>query len=308
MKTTYAQNNTRSLFVIVASLALALVLFAALLGLSDKPDVTTIGLSSGSDELGIAAPNSADAGGADADSADGGVDSAEQDAIAQTTGQQGAATTATLQPIVENGSANAAPTSEPQPTPAPQATTTIAPAPVPTVAPTATPVPEIAAAVEPLPTSLPAAEASVEVASDAATTDSSGAAGATPATTITNPSGTVVGNFFTRADEDEGATVARNEVTLTFDESGGGSFRGVLDISYANGSQVQIDMGGAFVYAPTPPQVMGTVNGTYRRDAVDDLEDVTTERGDLSITSFVSGTGALCTPTCFGFTFPPPGS
>lgn len=294
MKTTYAQNNTRSLLLIIGSIVLALVLVVALLGLSEKPDVTQVAITP-SGAPGSAGPDAA---------------ISDQSGTAADDGSAALGSTATLQPIPLDDEADAAPTVTPQPTAA--AASSVASAapgavPVPTIVPTPTPteIPEIAAAVEPLPTSLPADQAVSEATSNdeepvtAAVT--AGASGAPP-------SGTVTGNFFTRPDEDEGATVDRNEVELSFDESGGGSFRGVLDITYVDGSQVQIDMSGAFVYSPAPPQVMSTVSGTYRRDAVDDLNDVTTERGDLSITSFVSGSGALCTPTCIGFTFPPPGS
>lgn len=308
MKTTYAQNNTRSLLLIVGSLGLALVLVAALLGLSEKPDVTIVAMSPASASGNAATAQLGDRQ-ADENTAD------QTDASAQ----PGTTSTTTLQAIPADDTAAVAPTTAPQPTSAATGTTAAnttaantaaaqALIPVPTLAPTTVPteVPEIAAAVEPLPTSQPSAQASGDVT--AVPTDPAAESATTAAAQAVAPTGTLIGNFFTRADEDEGATVTRNEVELTFDQTGGGKFRGVLDITYSDGSQVQIDMNGAFVYAPTPPQVMSTVNGTYRRDAVDDLEDVTTDRGDLSITSFVSGSGALCTPTCFGFTFPPPGS
>lgn len=300
MKTTYAQNNTRSLLFIIGSIVLALVLIAALMGLSEKPDITAVAIST-SGASGSAGP----------------AVSFDDQAAAQSNDEQAAPaanTTATLQPIPLDDEADPGLATSPQPTAVTTGTTSTttanaapAPVPIPTIAPTPTPteVPEIAAAVEPLPTSLPATQASATDGTDTAAVTS---AAATTATVNSAPSGTLTGNFFTRPDEEEGATVARNEVELTFDEAGGGgSFRGVLDITYADGSQVQIDMTGPFIYSPASPQVMASVDGTYRRDAVDDLDDVSTERGDLSITSFVSGTGALCTPTCFGFTFPPPG-
>jgi len=291
MKTTYAQNNTRSLFVIVASTVLALVLFAALLGLSDKPEVQTVVFSSGDEVVAVPASSAA---------------SVQEDDVAEgDPSVLDAASTTTLQPIPDDADAAVTQPAAAQPTAVPATAVPVAP----TVEPTPTEVPEIAPAVEPLPTSLPASQAADDSTGDTAeVAPAAAAAAAATVATAVDPTGTLAGNFFTRADEDEGATVSRNEVMLTFDDSGGGTFRGVLDITYANGSQVQIDMQGDFVYAAAPPQVMSTVNGTYRRDALDDLEDVTTDSGDLSITSFISGSGALCTPTCFGFTFPPPGT
>ena len=156
-----------------------------------------------------------------------------------------------------------------------------------------TPTPEVAAAVEPTPVPESADDG------DAASTQSS-AAPSLPST-----SGTVQGSFFTKSDENEGAVVAQNLITVSFAEDGSGAFQGVLDITYADGTHILLNMSGPLTWAPTNPQVEATLAGAFRLDAPIDADDVTTDDAELSISSLEAGSGSLCTTKCFGFTFPP---
>ena len=52
-------------------------------------------------------------------------------------------------------------------------------------------------------------------------------------------------------------------------------------------------------------QVTADLMGNYSLDSPIDADDVTANDAELTISSLGSGSGSLCTETCFGFTFPP---
>jgi hypothetical protein len=265
MNSAYVPDNTKSLMVIVLSLALALGLIAALLGLSEKPDISVLAVSTTAAEASAPVAEQATIG-FDDTGAEGGI---ELDELGQ--------------PITDGASAAASVAADEQ-----------ALSPVATPVPTPEPTPEVAAAV--VPTPVPSAEPT-PTAGPAVAAALSGPSGA--------GSGTVEGAFFTRPDEDDGATVVENRVEVAFNEDGSGSFRGVLDITYKNRTRVYIDMAGPLEWTTGNPQVVANVTGTYGFDSPIDADDVGSTTGELSITSLKSGSGSLCTPKCFGFTFPP---
>ncbi len=164
-------------------------------------------------------------------------------------------------------------------------------------APTAIPIPD--------PTATPEIVAAVEPTPAPATDDDEDLAALDVPARIT--AGTVSGSFFTRVFEDEGATVARNEVTLTFNEDGTGSFTGSLDMAMVDETRVTMSMSGPFDWsASASPQVVADLAGSYESDSLIDTDDVSTIDAELTITSLGSGSGALCATdsTCFGFRFP----
>lgn len=293
MKPSYAPDNTRSSIVVILLLAAGVSIVAVLMGLSDKPDVTSIGVSVTeaevasltdgdliSDNFGVPDSTSAD----DIAGTDG---SAEFDATSQL-GDDGNA--------IQDDSANF---SVPAPVPATDSAdgtgeaatdeSAAAGAAIAVATATPAPTPEVAAAVEP--TLIP--DTSVADELDAL---------AVPAR-IT--AGTVGGQFFTRPDEDEGATVTRNELTLTLNEDGTGSFAGVLDMTLADTTHITLAMSGQIRWSGDSPQVLADLTGTYNRDSPIDSDDTSSTDAELTITSLGSGSGSLCTPACVGFTFPP---
>lgn len=164
-------------------------------------------------------------------------------------------------------------------------------------APTAIPIPD--------PTATPEIVAAVEPTPVPATGDDEDLSALDVPARIT--AGTVNGSFFTRVFEDEGATVARNEVSLTFNEDGTGSFTGALDMSTVDETRVTMSMSGPFEWsASDSPQVVAELAGSYESDSLVDTDDVSTIDAELTITSLGSGSGALCATdsTCFGFRFP----
>ena len=163
---------------------------------------------------------------------------------------------------------------------------------VPTLEPTATP--EVAAAVEP--TAVPDAEETT----DSATGE------VIPAASLPTSSGSVQGSFFTASDENDGAIVSQNAITISFDEEAQGDFTGVLEISYPDGTNILLNMSGPVIWTTANPAVEADVAGTFTLDAPVDADDLTTDDAQLSITSLINGSGSLCTTRCFGFTFPPP--
>jgi len=278
----YTPDNTRSSVIVIALFAAAVTLIAVLIGLSDKPEVTSIGIvaeriesSPGDTDVPDMASDTA------SDSAAPTFD-AEADELSGDAGDPAGAADASSAGANPQGDEAAAVDGTVDSTEA-----------TPTPIPTATPEPtaEIAAAVEP--TEVPA-QASTGAASEAS------AAAAAPISP-----GTVFGTFFTRADEDEGATVQRNEVSLTINEDGTGSFTGSLDLTMPDATQITFAMSGPLRWTTESPNVAATLAGSYSYDSPIDLDDITANDAELVISSLGSGAGSLCFPTCFGFRFPP---
>lgn len=275
MKTTYAPDNTRRSVTVLLALAAVVVAIASLVGLSDKPDVSTILITPGGN---AAAPPVA----ATFDSADT-ADEATSGTVESDT-SPAADTDITGDASTADASAGAA-------TEASDEERTIIL--VPTVEPT--PTPGVAAAVEPTP--VPAAP---ESTNDASTTLSSAGTGLALPTTA----GTIQGSFFLNSDENDGAIVAQNLITISFAEDSSGAFQGVLEITYVDNTRILLNMSGPLTLAPSAPQVQTTLTGAFTLDAPIDADDVTASDAELTISSLSSGSGSLCTSKCFGFTFP----
>ena len=309
MKPSYAPDNTRSSIAVILLLAAGVTIVALLLGLSEKPQVESIGVAISPE---VAAALLADAPAVDTDQAttdDDALDAAfsvpapepatdsASTGTAETTGTGGTGGTETAG--AESAGATGAVATDPatgevlldeagQPIPA-EETAGGAPAvtAIPIPDPTATP--EIVAAVEPTP--------------EPATDDGLDALEAPARITA----GTVNGSFFTRVFEDEGSTVARNEVSLTFNEDGTGAFSGTLDMTQPDDTRVTLSMSGPFEWSSLDsPQVVATLAGSYESDSLVETDDVSSPDAELTITSLGSGSGALCATdsTCFGFRFP----
>ncbi len=279
MKTAYRPDNTRSSIMILLVIAAVVTGVAVLVGLSEKPDVSTI-IISPVGEVAAQATSSSTApnfgfGAADDAAAESGVlldelgqpfgDTASDGSADETQDADSTATTRTA----PEGEIIVVPTSEPTPTPA------------------------VAAAVQP--TLVP------EQSNDAGAASSTLRASPSLPTT----SGTVQGAFFTKGDENDGAIVSQNLITLSFAEDGSGAFQGVLDITYEDETHILLNMSGPLTWLPTNPQVEATLSGAFTLDALIDADDVTADDAELSISSLEAGSGSLCTTKCFGFTFPP---
>lgn len=288
MSTPYVQDNTRSLAIVIATMVGACVLIALLLGLSDKPVVESVVVSSAPQGSGAAPSQIAADGDGSVDPDASIIDEVEEtpEAAESDSVDFDDLTTDEVVPFDETEASES------------QAGIIAEP----TAVPTATPEPEIAPAVETVAAEDDAADEPVADDTNAALATETAATGPAPGT---SPSGTAVGNFFTRPDEENGATVRENMIEVSFDGQGGGTFTGVLDMTYADGATVAINMIGAFEWTSGSPQVSTDIAGSYSFDSTDDAKDVTIDRAELSITSLESGSGALCTPTCYGFTFPP---
>jgi hypothetical protein len=276
MKTAYTSDNTRSSIAILLSLAVVVTAIAALIGLSDKPDVSIIVISPAGEAPIIAVNNFGFVSSDDATGA-----AASDAVVLDELGQpfDDSSTDSESDSRTSNGATEART--------APEGEIIV----VPTLEPT--PTPEIAAAVEPTPVP-----------------DDSSDTGEPAASTALSPSlpttsGTVQGTFFTKGDENDGAVVAQNLITVSFAEDGSGAFQGVLDITYANDTHILLNMSGPLTWAASNPQVEATLEGAFTLDAVIDTDDVTTNDAKLSISSLEAGSGSLCTTKCFGFTFPP---
>ena len=113
------------------------------------------------------------------------------------------------------------------------------------------------------------------------------------------------GEFFVLNDENAGAVVSQNLISVSYAEDGSGAFQGVLDITYPDGTHILLNMSGPITWVPTNPQVEATLVGAYTFDAPIDADDVTADDAQLSISTLANGSGSLCTSKCFGFTFPP---
>lgn len=287
--TGYTPDNTRSSVIVILFIAAAVALIAVLIGLSDKPEVEAIGVvaervpantDDAADSDDAAAGASQAAPGFDA--GDGGADQANDAAGSGTALGGGTALGDTALGDAGDGTGNSASESG-----AIDAT----PIPIPTSTPE--PTAEIAAAVEP--TALPD-----QLSDEAGSTSAAAGATFTP--------GTITGAFFTRPDEDEGAQVQGNELSLTLNEDGTGAFTGTLDMTMADATQITLAVSGPIRWTtaqPPEPQVAATVMGTYSFDSQIDLDDVTATDAELTISSLGSGSGSLCFPRCFGFTFTP---
>ena len=289
MKPSYAPDNTRSSVAVILLLAAGVTIVALLLGLSEKPDIDSIGIAISPEEasalLADAPEIAAEAPAEDAEldaafsvpAPDPTVDPAA--AAATTGGTAGTAAESAQVELDETG----------QPIPADEASRTV-PAVTAIPIPEPTPTPEIVAAVEPTPVpesgdeELDALEAPARITA-----------------------GTVSGSFFTGVFEDEGAMVANNEVSLTLNEDGTGSFTGALDMTLADETRVTMSMSGPFEWSSIDsPQVVAELAGSYVSDSLTDSNDLAATNAELTITSLGSGSGALCATdsTCFGFRFP----
>lgn len=284
MKPAYTPDNTRSSVLVVSALAIVVVLIAVLVGVSDKPPVDAILISANDTGAVGVAPATNQGSDAATDDTAGEVSDTEEgnDASAGPETQPGQAQS-------DQEQAEQAPADQDAPQDQDAAEPTREVIPVPTSEPT--PTPEIAAAVE------PAAE------QEPAGTDSAGEV--QPAPSLPTTSGSVQGSFFTKSDENEGAVVSQNLIQVSFSEDGSGAFQGVLDITYADGTHILLNMSGPLVWLPTNPQVDATLEGAFTLDALIDTDDVMTDDAELSISSLSAGSGSLCTTRCFGFTFPP---
>lgn len=290
MTSAYVPDNTRSSIVIVLALALAIGLVGVLVGLSDKPDIEVLTVTVGNTAATAAAPAVAFDAGGDATEPAGSTGAA---ASAQTAPAGTVELDELGNPILD-GPAGDGLVPDPDAAGVPAAEPTApAPVPIPTATPTPEPTPEVAAAVEPTP--------SPEQSAD----DDPDAAGVPAAGGPVITAGTLEGQFFTKPDEEEGATVTQNTVQVSFSEDGSGSFVGVLDIVYPDETRIYLEMSGPLEWTDGNPQVTATITGTYGYDSKVDADDVASSEAELSITSLRSGSGSLCTPMCFGFTFPP---
>ncbi|MFT4988034.1 MAG: hypothetical protein ACI9BK_000804 [Acidimicrobiales bacterium] len=272
MKTAYTSDNTRSSIAILLWLAVVVTAIAALIGLSDKPDVSTIVISPAGEAPIIVANNFGFGSSDAATSEDVVLDEVGEpfdDSSTDSESDSRASSGATEARTAPEGEIIVVPTLEPTPTP------------------------EIAAAVEPTP-----------FPDNASDTDEAAASTAL-SPSLPTTSGTVQGTFFTKGDENDGAVVAQNLITVSFAEDGSGAFQGVLDITYANDTHILLNMSGPLTWAARNPQVEATLEGAFTLDAAIDTDDVTTSDAKLSISSLEAGSGSLCTTKCFGFTFPP---
>jgi len=273
MKTAYTPDNTRSSIAILLGLAAVIIAVAAVIGLSDKPDVSTIVISPAGESPVVAVPAN-NFGFATDDQAT--EESTAADVVLDELGQPFDDTTSDDSTTTETDAERTVPEGE-----------IIV---VPTLEPT--PTPEVAAAVEPTPVP---AEADAD----------SAAASTALSPSLPTTSGTVEGTFFTKGDENDGAIVSQNLITVSFAEDGSGAFQGVLDITYVDGTHILLNMSGPLTWAASNPQVEATLEGAFTLDAPIDTDDVTTSDAKLSISSLEAGSGSLCTTKCFGFTFPP---
>ena len=279
MKTDYTPDNTKSSIAILLALAVVVTAIAAVIGLSEKPDVSIIVISPAGESPVLAVP--ADTFGfpaADGDNANDNGTTVELDELGDPIDDLGddspqmsddSQTDAIDQRTVPEGEIIVVPTLEPTPTA------------------------EVAAAVAPTPVPDTSADNS----------DTSTSTSLSPSLPTT--SGTVQGTFFTKGDENDGAIVSQNVITVSFAQDGSGAFQGVLDITYIDGTHILLNMSGPLTWAPTNPQVEATLDGAFTLDAPIDTDDVTTTDAKLSISSLGAGSGSLCTTKCFGFTFPP---
>lgn len=276
---------------VILLLAAGVTIVALLLGLSDKPALDSIGIAVTPEEAAslladVPAVTESDDNDDELDAAFS-VPAPDPATNETTTGDNASTATQPAQVLLDESG-------EPIPqeelaTQDGTVATEAAPTAIPIPDPTATP--EIVAAVEPTPVP--------------ATGDDEDLAALDVPARIT--AGTVNGSFFTRVFEDEGATVARNEVSLTFNEDGTGSFTGALDMSTVDETRVTMSMSGPFEWsASDSPQVVAELAGSYESDSLVDTDDVSTIDAELTITSLGSGSGALCATdsTCFGFRFP----
>ena len=276
MKTAYTPDNTKSSIAILLVLAVVVIAIAAVIGLSDKPDVSTIVISPAGTAPIVAADNFG-FGSSDDASDDAAADGVLLDELGQPFDDPAAADNAEAPTGSESAEERTAPEGE-----------IIV---VPTLEPT--PTPEVAAAVEPTPVP------------DETTDDAQAAESTSLSPSLPTTSGTVEGTFFTKGDENDGAVVAQNLITVSFAQDGSGAFQGVLDITYADDTHILLNMSGPLTWAASNPQVEATLTGAFTLDATIDADDVTATDAKLSISSLEAGSGSLCTTKCFGFTFPP---
>lgn len=283
MKTDYTPDNTQSSIAILVALAAVVIAITALIGLSDKPDVSTIVISPAGEAPVIAVPANNFGFPTDDDADDTGAATTGDDTVANDADAGAVLLDELGNPIDDSTQATDGGVTEERT--APEGEIIV----VPTLEPT--PTPEVAAAVAPTP---------VPEESD---DDASASTSLSPS--LPTSSGTVQGTFFTKGDENDGAVVSQNVITVSFAEDGSGAFQGVLDITYVDGTHILLNMSGPLNWAPTNPQVEATLDGAFTLDAPIDTDDVMSNDAKLSISSLQAGSGSLCTTKCFGFTFPP---
>ncbi|MEM7094084.1 MAG: hypothetical protein AAF567_13850 [Actinomycetota bacterium] len=276
MKPEYTPDNTRSSIVVVALLAAGVTVVALLIGLSEKPAVTAIGISPTTAEV-AELTAAATLTNATTDSASGDA-AAGESTTADGTASGETADDTLADPEIADDPGLGVPIDGSEDDPFASAGTD------------PTPTPEVAAAVVP---TVIEGEDELDAALGAATRV---------------PLGTAGGEFFISGDEDAGATVVRNELTLELVEDGTGTFAGVLDINQVDGTVITLAMSGQILWSTSAdPQVEATLTGTYVKDSPIDADDVQSTESQLSISSLLSGVGSLCAPTqtgnCFGFTF-----
>lgn len=283
MKPSYAPDNTRSSMAVILLLAAGVTIVALLLGLSEKPDIESIGVA--------VSPETASALLATApaiEPATGDEDSDLDPTFSVPAPEPTISSDAGTASIDDSASAEVLLDEAGDPIPADETAAIPAVTAIPIPEPTATP--QIVAAVEPT----PAPESDDD---DLAALDA-------PARIV---AGTVAGSFFTGVFEDEGAIVANKEVSLTLNEDGTGSFTGTLDMTMLDETRVTMSMSGPFEWSSVDsPQVVAELTGSYESDSLVDTEDLSATSAELTITSLGSGSGALCATdsTCFGFRFP----
>lgn len=278
MNQTYTPDNTRVSVAIVGVLAAIVVALALVIGLSDKPDVQAIGIVV--DDLASGEPAAEMTTGDPTDSMTDSGETADQSGVFDPAQTIDPATGETVDPA---GAAEDTTGAE----------GSVAATPIPTLPPT--PTPEIAAAVPTDPTLVP--EEQAEGSADG--TASLAGAG--------DPTEPLIGQFFTRPDEDAGAVVTTNEVVLVLADDGTGTFSGRLDMMMPDDTHIVIDMSGPIEWDTlAEPQATGQLTGTYAFDSPIDADDISSAEADLSITALSSSSGAVCTPRCYGFSYPAP--
>lgn len=111
------------------------------------------------------------------------------------------------------------------------------------------------------------------------------------------------GTFFTKPDEEAGATVTLNSVQLALNSNGTGTFSAQLEMSYDDESGVSLNLKGPFTWSDASPQIQATVAGSYTSTNGDQGEAITATSAEITITNLTTGSGSLCTTRCLGFTF-----
>ncbi len=113
----------------------------------------------------------------------------------------------------------------------------------------------------------------------------------------------IEGSFFTRPDEEAGATVTVNNVQIALNNDSTGTFSAQLAMTYEDGSSLSVNLQGPFTWSDATPQIQATVAGSYTSTTGDQGDAITTTSAEITITSLATGSGSLCTTKCLGFSF-----